>query len=54
MSPAIQALILSRSSATEIKQQAVKEGMKTMMRDGVEKAAQGITTIEEVVRLIFE
>lgn len=54
MSPAIQALILSRSSATEIKEQAVKEGMKTMMRDGVEKAAQGITTIEEVVRLIFE
>ena len=54
MSAGIQKLILDRSSAADIKAQAVKEGMKTMMRDGVEKASVGLTTIEEVVRLIYE
>lgn len=54
MTPGIQKLVLERASAADIKQQAVKEGMKTMMRDGVEKAAAGITSIEEVIRLIYE
>lgn len=54
MTPGIQKLVLERASAADIKAQAVKEGMKTMMRDGVEKAAAGVTSIEEVVRIIFD
>lgn len=54
MTQGIQKLVLDRASASDIKAQAVKEGMKTMMRDGVEKAAAGVTSIEEVVRIIFD
>ena len=54
MSPGIQKLVLERASSADIKDQAVKEGMKTMMRDGVEKASMGVTSIEEVDRLIYE
>lgn len=54
MSPGIQHLVLERASAADIKKKAIEEGMKTMMRDGVEKAAAGMTSIEEVIRLIYE
>jgi type II secretory ATPase GspE/PulE/Tfp pilus assembly ATPase PilB-like protein len=54
MSPGIEKLILERASAADIKKQAVAEGMKTMMQDGVDKAVAGITSIEEVMRIIYE
>ncbi len=54
MTPAIQHLVLERASAADIKKKAVEEGMKTMMRDGAEKAAAGLTSIEEVIRIIFD
>ncbi|MCX6737962.1 MAG: ATPase, T2SS/T4P/T4SS family [Candidatus Parcubacteria bacterium] len=38
----------------KIKEQAIKEGMRTMVEDGLVKATQGITTIEEVLRVIME
>lgn len=38
----------------KIKDQAIKEGMRTMVEDGLVKAAQGITTVEEVLRVIME
>ncbi len=44
-------LMLKRAPAEEIKKQAVKEGMITMMQDGYLKALEGITTIEEVLRV---
>ncbi len=50
----IKELIVKRASADEIQSQAQKEGMKTMVEDGFVKAAQGITTIEEVLRVINE
>jgi type II secretory ATPase GspE/PulE/Tfp pilus assembly ATPase PilB-like protein len=31
-----------------------KKGMRTMIEDGFVKAAQGITSIEEVLRVIIE
>src|SRR3990167_9588403 len=46
----IKALIIQRSSADSIGEQAQKEGMVTMVEDGFVKAAQGITSIEEVLR----
>ena len=46
--------ILKKESADMIKKIAVKNGMKTMIEDGFEKAAQGITTVAEVLRVIHE
>lgn len=50
----IKELILKKSSTKEIADQAIKEGMRTMIDDGFVKAAQGITTLEEVLRVITE
>jgi type II secretory ATPase GspE/PulE/Tfp pilus assembly ATPase PilB-like protein len=50
----IRSLIVSHSDASQIKQQAVRNGMKTMIEDGLMKAQKGITTIEEVLRIIHE
>ncbi|MFZ2956774.1 MAG: ATPase, T2SS/T4P/T4SS family [Candidatus Ozemobacteraceae bacterium] len=51
ISDPIHALILESSSARTIRQAAVKGGMRTMREDGVRKAARGVTTMEEVIRL---
>jgi type II secretory ATPase GspE/PulE/Tfp pilus assembly ATPase PilB-like protein len=47
-------LILKGSPAEEIENQAKKEGMLTMLEDGIYKAALGITTIDEVLRVVAE
>lgn len=54
VSHAIRDLIVKGSPAEEIEAQAKKEGMLTMIEDGIFKAALGITTIEEVLRVIAE
>ncbi|HMA77402.1 MAG TPA: ATPase, T2SS/T4P/T4SS family, partial [Candidatus Krumholzibacteriaceae bacterium] len=46
----IKEMILDRSSNAEIKTQAVKEGMFTLRRDGVDKIKSGITSVEEVLK----
>jgi len=50
----IKELIIRRASADKIQEQAHKEGMQTMVEDGFAKAVQGLTTIEEVLRVISE
>jgi len=50
----VRSLIMQRASAQEIKDAAVRNGMTTMLVDGVRKAAEGLTTIEEVLRIIHE
>ncbi len=50
----IKELILKSSGEDEIEKQARSEGMLTMSEDGIFKAAQGLTTIEEVLRVITE
>ncbi len=47
-------LIIKKASTKEITTQAKKDGMRTMAEDGFIKAAQGITSIEEVLRVIIE
>lgn len=54
MSPAIKELVMKNVSADEIDTQARKEGMISIAEDGVFQAAQGITTIEEVLRVMSE
>jgi type IV pilus assembly protein PilB len=50
----IKELINNRSSQDEIEIQAKKEGMMTMVEDGILKAVAGITTLEEVLRVVSE
>jgi type IV pilus assembly protein PilB len=54
MSPTIRDLIMKGATSSTIEAQAKSEGMMTMLEDGIFKAAQGITTIEEVLRVISE
>jgi len=51
---AIKELIIKKADADQIQAQAQKEGMRTMIEDGFIKAVQGITSIEEVLRVIAE
>ena len=48
VSEAIRRLIIKRASAAVIKNQAMTEGMKTLRVIGIEKALEGVTTLEEV------
>ncbi|MFH1233232.1 MAG: GspE/PulE family protein [Patescibacteria group bacterium] len=48
---AISELILKKDSQSELKKQAKKQGMLTIIEDGFIKAKNGITTIEEIMRV---
>jgi len=50
VSDALREMILNRASASEIKEQAVREGMTTLRGDGIWKLKNGITSLEEVLR----
>jgi len=54
VSEKISRLILERASTNDIEKQAVAEGMITMRQDGYLKALDGITTMEEVLRVAME
>ena len=47
----IRKLILQHADAASIKDRAVQEGMKTLLMDGLDKAINGHTTVEEVLRV---
>lgn len=48
---AIETLLLNRSTASKITETAIKNGMLTMKQDGIDKTLDGLTTIEEVLRV---
>ncbi len=50
----IKDLIVKQATSDQIQEQAQKEGMRTMIEDGFIKAVQGITSIEEVLRVIVD
>ncbi|HYE75956.1 MAG TPA: GspE/PulE family protein, partial [Blastocatellia bacterium] len=54
VTPSIKELILKGASEDVIQEQAKKEGMMTMLEDGVYLALKGETTIEEVLRVVSE
>ena len=54
VSPTLKDLVLEDATADEIQAQACTEGMLTMLEDGIFKAARGLTSIEEVLRVINE
>ena len=54
MSETIKEMTVRQATSDEVEKQARKEGMTTMFEDGIIKAAQGITTLEEVMRVTTE
>ena len=50
VSEQIRRLIIKRASAAVVKNQAISEGMKTLRMVGIDKAKEGITTLEEVLK----
>ena len=50
----IRRLIIKRASAAVIKNQAISEGMRSLRMVAVDKAREGITTLEEVCRVTAE
>jgi type IV pilus assembly protein PilB len=54
VSESIKELIVKRTITDEIESQARKEGMLTMLEDGFVKAIQGLTSLEEILRVIRE
>ena len=51
MSEKIAKLVVERTSASRIQAQAMEDGMLTMKQDGYVKVLEGVTTIQEVVRV---
>ena len=50
----IRDLVVKRTGSGNIEEEAKKQGMVTMLEDGIIKAAQGVTSIEEVLRVLIE
>lgn len=48
----IERLVIDRASTEDIQKTAIREGMITMKQDGFRKALDGITSIEEVLRVV--
>ena len=46
----IRELVVKRESLAAVRNAAVEGGMKTLRENGLKKAMEGITTIEEVLR----
>ncbi|MEY3280585.1 MAG: type secretion system protein GspE, partial [Pseudomonadota bacterium] len=54
MSDPIRKLIMSHASAGVIENLAKEEGMITLYENGLQKVLQGVTTLEEVMRVTAE
>ena len=54
LSPTIKTMIIERKEDSILEEIAIKEGMITMMQDGLIKALKGVTTIEEILRVTKE
>jgi general secretion pathway protein E len=50
MSDAIKTMVCNRASSSVIRAQAIQEGMRSIMNDGMRKVKEGITTPAEVLR----
>jgi len=50
----VKEIILQGGTTFEIKESAIQGGMKSLRMSGLEKIKEGMTTIEEVLRVTFE
>jgi len=53
MNQEIAELIVKHASYADIKEAAIAAGMRTLQQDGLQKVLSGITTVEEVARVVF-
>jgi type II secretory ATPase GspE/PulE/Tfp pilus assembly ATPase PilB-like protein len=53
ISDTLKKLLVKNASVSELKELAVREGMLTMKRDGLNKVREGITTLDEVMHSVF-
>ena len=53
LTPEVQEAIVRQRPANEIKELAVKSGMRTLRQSGLRKVSTGMTTIDEVLRVTF-
>ena len=53
MSPEIEQLTIEEASTAEIKRVALEQGMKSMRQDGWDKVREGVTSVEEVLRVVI-
>ena len=51
MADAIREAVLAGASTAEVKRTAVSTGMCTLRKSGINKIADGVTTVEEVLRI---
>jgi len=54
MTDGLRSLVMKHATATDLRAEAVREGMLTMYEDGLRKALKGVTTFEEVLRVTRE
>lgn len=54
MSDRIRQLVMQHANSDEIRSAAIEEGMITMFQDGINKVLQGVTTLEEILRVTQE
>jgi len=54
MTDGLRSLVMRHAGATELRSEAIREGMLTMYEDGLRKALKGVTTFEEVLRVTRE
>ena len=54
LSGALKEMVMKGETAAKLELEAKKEGMMTMLEDGIYKAARGITSLEEVFRVVSE
>ena len=54
MTETVRNLIMTRANADDIEREAVKEGMRPIVEDGVNKVLSGQTTIDELLRVIHD
>jgi type IV pilus assembly protein PilB len=53
MSDRIRSLTVQRASSAEIRKTAIEEGMRTLQDDGIRKVLDGVTSIEEMLRVVY-
>jgi type II secretory ATPase GspE/PulE/Tfp pilus assembly ATPase PilB-like protein len=52
LTPNVKEAVVAKADADTIKKIAIKDGMRTMIEDGLEKVKLGVTTIDELLRVI--
>lgn len=50
----VRPLVVANATASSIKQAALNAGMKTLRQDGWDKVLQGVTTVDEIIRVTEE